>query len=250
MARTLLDLTQTILSEMTSDSVNSISDTIESTSVAEIIRQVYLEMVDEMDLPSNRKLVALEGLGDTAKPTHMRIPENVSEVKWVKYDKRTTVSGNKDYRDITWIDPNTFVTMVNARPSTDTTNYQVVQYDANIPLVIDKRNGPNYWTSFDDDYVVFDAYDNDVDSTLQSSKSIADVEFRPSLSLTDAAIPELPDNLQNTLYLRALSRAMADRKNQINPKVEQSERRMNIRAQRIKWRAQRLTDTGPNYSRK
>lgn len=250
MARTLLDLTQTILSEMTSDSVNSISDTIEATAVAEIIRQVYLEMVDEYELPSNRKLVALEGLGDTAKPTHMRMPDNVSSLKWIKYDKRLSVSANKEYGDVTWMAPSDFVTYVNSRPSTDTTNYQVVQYDTNIPLIIDKKQAPQYWTSFDDEYIVMDAFNSDVDSTLQSSKTICEVEFRPSMALTDSTVPELPENLVNTLYLRALNRCFVARKSTVNPKTEGSERRMNIRAQRRRWRSNRLADTGPDYSRK
>lgn len=250
MARTLLDLTQTILSEMVSDSVNSISDTIEATSVAENIRQVYLEMIDEYELPSNRKLVALEGLGDTSKPTHMRMPENVSSLKWIKYDTRTDVTANRSYATIHWMEPSDFVEYVNGRPSTDTTNYQVVQYDSNIPLIIDKRNGPSYWTSFDDEYIIFDAFDSDVDSTLQSSKCICEVEFRPTLALTDTAVPDLPQNLENVLFIRALNRSFVGRKGQVNPKTEQVERRMNIRAQRRKWRSNRLADTGPNYSRK
>lgn len=250
MARTLLDLTQTVLSEMTSDQVNSISDTIEATDTATIIRQVYLELIDEMSLPTNRMLVALEGLGDTNKPTHMRIPANVSSVKWIKYDTRVAVSGNKNYTDMTWLDPHAFVTLVSSRPSSDTTNYQTVAYDANISLVVNRRHAPQYWTSFDDDYVVFDGFDSAVDSTLQSSKTIADVEMRPTLSLTDDAVVDLPQNLVNLLYTRALGRCMASIKQQVNPKVEQSSRRLDIRAQRNKWRAGRHNDRGPDYSRK
>ena len=248
--RTVLDMTQGILSEMGSDSVNSISDTIEATSVAEVLRQVYFELIDEMDLPTNRKLVSLEGLGDTAKPTHMRIPENVSSVKWIKYDARTGVSTNKNYRDIKYMAPDEFVTLVTSRPSTDTTNYMVVQYDANIPLVIGVKDSPTYWTSFDDEYVIFDSYDEDVDSTLQSSKSICEVEYRPTFTLSDTFIPDLPENFFNNLYTQALTRCIANDKQQLNPKAEQAERRFRIRAQRNKWRSKRAGDTGPDYSRK
>jgi hypothetical protein len=248
--RTVLDMTQGILSEMGSDSVNSISDTIEATSVAEVLRQVYFELIDEMDLPTNRKLVSLEGLSDTTKPTHMRIPENVSSVKWVKYDTRNSVSGNKAYSTMHYMIPSDFVTLVNSRPSTDTVNYQVVQYDSNIPLIVGKTHHPTYWTSFDDEYIIFDSYKSSLDSTLQSSKSMCEVEFRPTFTLSDTFIPDLPENLFNNLYTQALTRCIANHKMQINPKAEQSERRFRIRAQRNKWRVKRATDSGPNYARK
>lgn len=248
--RTVLDMTQTILSEMGSDSVNSISDTIEATGVAEVIRQVYFEIIDEMDLHTNRKLVSLEGLGDLAKPTYMRIPENVSSVKWVKYDVRTDVAGNKAYQTISYLSPDEFITMVNSRPSTDTTNYQVIQYDTDIPIIVGVKSAPSFWTSFDDEYIVFDSFDEDVDSTLQSSKSICEVEYRPTFTLSDTFIPDLPENFFNNLYTQALTRCIANNKQQLNPKAEQAERRFRIRAQRSKWRSNRVGDSGPNFSRK
>jgi hypothetical protein len=52
MQSTVLELVQEILSEMGGDEINSISDTIEATDVATIMRRVYMEMVDEYSLPT------------------------------------------------------------------------------------------------------------------------------------------------------------------------------------------------------
>lgn len=234
---------------MDSDSVNSISDTIEATSVAEVVRQVYFDLVDEMDLPANDKLVALTGLGDTTKPTHMLIPQDVSEIRWIKYDKRTDTSGNKAYAPITYMEPQAFVTMINGRPSTDTTNYLVVPYDANVSLIIDKKHGPSYWTTFDDEYIVFDSYDSSVDSTLQSSKTIVSANYRPTFTLTDTFTPDLPENLFGLLYTQALARCFANQKQQVNPKIERQESRMRVRSQRNMWRTNRHLRDTTSYAR-
>lgn len=247
--RSLLDIVQGILVEMVSDEVNSISDTLEASSVANIVRQVYFEIIEEFGLPANKTLQALTGLGDVTKPTHMKIPQETSLVEWIKYDARISVSAQKLYRDIIFKDPLDFVTLVNARPSTDTINYQIVQWDANVPLVIGKKSAPTYWTSFDDEFVVFDSYNNVVDSTLQSSKSMCSVETRPIFIISDNFVPALPENLSNLLYIQALSRCMINFKDKVSPKIERQENRVRVRTQRSKWRQGRQKYQGPDYGR-
>lgn len=248
--RTVLDYVQTILTEIGGDQVNSISDTIEAADVASILRQVYYELVDEMSFPYTEKLLALTGLGNVNKPTHMGIPQEVAAVNWIKYDRRTEIAGNNAYTDMIELPTREFVSFVNSRPKSDADTYQVVYENANIPLVIDKTSPPQFWTSFDDKYIVFDAYDQDVDATLQSSKSICSVEARPVLILEDTQVPFLPDNLQNLLYTQTLSRCMLALKESVNPKIERQESRLRVRSQRNKHRASRKTyNDSINYGR-
>lgn len=250
MADTLLDIVQGILVEMSSDAVNSISDTIESEDVAKIVQTVYKEMVHEFDLPGKKDIRALDGLGDTDKPNYMQIPADISKILWIKYDCRAAVSDPKAYRTIPHKDPADFIEMVNSRDSTDTTNNKVVQHSANIPLVIAKLQAPSYWTSFDDDYIVFDSYDSVVDSTLQTSKSMCEVYEEPSLTIDDATVPDLPDNLIPVLYTQALNRCMVVMKTTLNPKTERNENRLRVRSQRNKWRQGRVLFEGPDWGRR
>lgn len=248
-ARNVLELVQDILTEMGSDEVNSISDTIEATSVANIMRQVYYEIVDEMSLPSTQTLQSLTGLGDTSRPNVMQIPDDASNIKFIKYDVRLNSTDNYNYRDIVYKCPDEFIRFVNGNPSTDTVNYQVVLWTPNVPLVIHKLKGPTYWTSFDDNYVVFDSYDSNVDSTLQSSKSIIISETRPDFFVEDTFIPALPENLENVLYIQTLNRCFADLKATLNAKGEREESRRRVRAMRNKNRHNSHTDR-VNYGRK
>lgn len=247
---TLLDLVQDILGELNSDEVNSISDTTEATTVAGIIRRVYRDIVSEQDVPSKMDIVNLTGLSDTSRPNIMQIPENVSRILWIKYDNRVDVAADRAYADIPYKDPLDFIAYVNARPDTDTTNYQVVQWSINMPLTIYKYAGPTCWTSFDDEYVVFDSFNIDVDSSLQASKSIAQVYKQPSLTLTDTAEVDLPENLESLLWHEAFNRASIALKSEQNPKNERNENRFRVRAQRNKWRQGRMKEDYPSYGRK
>lgn len=250
MAQTLLELVQNILTEISGDAVNSISDTQEATDVANIVGIVYRELIDELELPFNKELVALEGLADLARPNYMRIPQNVSMLEWIKYDTRQSVSANKEYTDMRFLAPADFVSFCNSRPDTDTTNYQIVFDDTNLPLVIGKKDAPAYWTTFDDGLIIFDSYDSDVDSTLQSSKSMAWAHIRPTFTISDDFVPDLPDNMFSVLHIHALNRVMADLRQAVNPKTERVESRLRVRSQRSKQRAQRKHLDWPDYGRK
>lgn len=245
--KTLLELVQDILSATDGDEVNSISDTIEAGQVATIVKQCYFDIIDEHDLPVNGAVVNLTGLADTAKPTHMKLPDSISKIEWIKYDTRESVSGDYTYSDMVYKDPDEFITFTNSRPASDTTNYQVVMYNADTPIVICKTSAPSFWTSFDDEYIIFDSYNTTVDSTLQTSKNICYGFERPELTIDDDSIPDLPENLFGYLEAQATAVCFSQLKQEVNPKAEQRERRLRIRSQRSKWRQGRMINDDVDY---
>jgi hypothetical protein len=66
-------------------------------------------------------------------------------------------------------------------------------------------------------------------------------------------VVNLPQNLGSLLYRTAEGEAYAVYKQSVNPKLEQKERRLRIRAQRNKHRTQQFENNtmngGPNYGR-
>jgi len=85
MKYTLLDMTQSILSSMSSDEVNSIGDTTESQQVAEIIRQKYFDIISRVPLPEMEQLVQLDPSLDATMPVLMYVPEGITDIAWMKY---------------------------------------------------------------------------------------------------------------------------------------------------------------------
>jgi hypothetical protein len=83
---TVLQATQRILSASNGDEIESISDTEEATRVAYTLRRCFRDIVVEQDLGHLGELVRLEQTGgDTAKPTLLRIPDNVTRIEWINY---------------------------------------------------------------------------------------------------------------------------------------------------------------------
>lgn len=85
MKYTLLDMTQSILSSMSSDEVNSIGDTTESLQVAEIIRQKYFDIINRVPLPDHEQLVQLDASLDDDSPVLMFVPNGIAGLTWLKY---------------------------------------------------------------------------------------------------------------------------------------------------------------------
>lgn len=85
MKYTLLDMTQTILSSMSSDEVNSISDSPESLQVANIIKQKYFDIINRVPLPEHEQLIQLDPSLDADSPVLMFVPDGVAHLSWLKY---------------------------------------------------------------------------------------------------------------------------------------------------------------------
>ena len=100
----LLAMTQDILSDMDSDEVNSINDSVESLQVAQIIKTTYFNIVNGRDYPHFNELFQLDSANDT-RPTHMKIPDTIENVHWIKYDVRKTELAKHQYTEIKYLTP-------------------------------------------------------------------------------------------------------------------------------------------------
>lgn len=214
---TLLAMTQSILSAMDSDPVDSIDETVESIQVADIIKEAYYDLVSLRDWPWLKQLSSLTGLGDVGTPTKMRMPELVGKVFWVKYNKK----------EVKYMHPDDFDNMVDARPAV------AGAVDSN-GFRIDRD--PSYWTSYDDDYIIFDAYNSAEESTLQGSNSKIYVTISPSWSQVDGFIPDIPEKFFPTLLAEAKSQAFVNLKQQSNNREEFKAKRGRVTMQNEAWR--------------
>jgi hypothetical protein len=254
MANTLLDLVQDILSTLDSDAVSSISDTVEADQVADIVKKTYRDIIDEYQLPGQRVITNLESVSDTDRPNLLKLPDDTQALIHWQYDTRLTPTDPLHYSPVEYKPPHEFLRYVNARNSSDVETYSVVYAVTDIPIIVDIRTGPMFWTSFDDKFIVTDNVNLDVDASLQASKTQAWLEKRWVFHKEDDFVINLPENLIALLYRTAENEAYALYKQTVNPKLEQKEKRLRIRAQRNKHRTQQYENNGmngaPNYGRK
>jgi hypothetical protein len=86
----------------------------------------------------------------------------------------------------------------------DDATVQVVTDFSGVDLLIRNDRMPSCWTSFDDEHVVFDAFDVTVDSTLQESKTIGRAKKRPVFNrFDDSFVPDIDPNKFPLFYNEA-----------------------------------------------
>lgn len=218
--RSLLDMVKEILSDMDSDEIESIDDTVESEQVVSILKSSYYAMMSNRDWPHLRRSIQITGLGDTTKPTHMKLQDGIKQMDFINYNKVKSGETRKRYERIEYLQPDHFLHKTNQRNS-DASDVTAVTDTGGIELLIKTDTPPTYYTSFDDEYVVFDSYDSAVDTTLQESKIQSQAYVMPSWTSEDTFIPDLPENAFTALVEEAKSRAMLRLKNQADQKAEQ-----------------------------
>lgn len=240
MARqTLLQIVQDILSYLDSDEVNSIDDTVEADQVATIVQDTYYYIADTFSLGVDSKLFNLQASGDSEKPTHMKMPANVRELKWVKYDVQTADNTDSSWREIDYLTPHEFCSMIAHRDESSADVTEVNDYDGSLLLIHNDR-APRYYTSFDDEYVVFDAHDSEVDSTLQSSKTQVYGEVAQTFSKTDSFEIPVPDKYLTLIKEEAKAQASVELKQITNNRSERRSRTQQIRMFNDKHRTKRF----------
>lgn len=249
---TLLEMVQDILSDMDSDEVNSINDTIEAQQVMRIVRTTYDEIINSRHWPHLQKLKQLEGLADTGKPTHMKIPDMVQYVQWLKYNKKDAANTDERLTEIVYLMPEKFLDLVHSR-SSSSSNVDIVYDDGSSigPLLIVNDVAPSFWTTFDDEYIVMDSYDSDTDNTLMASKTLCQVYEESIFTFSDTFVPDLPEKAFPYLLSESKSVAFNSINQNPNSKEEQRSRRQRTYLARDKRRQNKKQGLRyPNYGRK
>ena len=112
---------------------------------------------------------------------------------------------------------------------------------------------PQFWTTFDDEYIVFDSYDSATNATLPSSKTLCQVYEEPSFGTAelDTFIPDLPHKAFPYLLSEAKSVAFNSINQNPNQKEEQRSRRQRTYLARDKRRQNKKAGLlYPDYGRK
>ena len=233
---TVLQMAQDILSDMDSDEVSSINDTTEALQVAQILKTTYYEIIDQRDKWDHLgTLGTLNASGDSAKPTHMTLPSNVDLIEEIKYNKKTAVTDDDNFAEVYYKEPMSFMQLVNSRSSSSSDILEVTD-DSGVKLLIRTDQHPQYYTTFNDDTLVFDGYYSTLDSTLQASKTQYFGYVEPTFSILDGFTPTLPAKVFSHYLAEAKSVCFNTLKQMPNAKEEQKSRRQRYQVSREKRR--------------
>lgn len=241
-------MVQEILSDMDSDLVESIFDTVESEQVVTILKSTYYAMMSNRDWPHLRRSIQISSSLDPNRPTHMKLQDGIKELCFIKYNKEKLDATRKDFGDVKYLQPDHFLHKTNNEDSSSA-NVKIVKDFGGIDILVRTDRAPSYYTSFDDKYVVFDSYDSEVDTTLQESKVQAMAYVMPTWVSGDGFIPDLPENAFTILVEEAKSKASYKLRQQMDEKAEQEAARQN------RWMSRKARKVSgglkyPDYGRK
>lgn len=248
MKQDLLELTQSILASMDSDEVNSINDTVESYDIALLLRDVYYDICVELDLTAHETLFELEQSNDSSQPTLMYLPVNVSHLSWIKYDNKLSTETNSNYIEVKYWDFDDLLelqnTLKNMTTDVDEMTFCMGEGNEEFEIMYHTDRFPTKFTHIGNRLLIFDAVNEDEDTTLQKSKTMCGGLVYPTFTLEDTFTPDL-DASQFPYYRnRAKVRAFAEKKQAENREAASEARNQKILMQRRKTRI----DEGPGLS--
>lgn len=244
----LLEIVQEILTDISSDEVNSISDTEDSEQVAKHVRATYRALITKDKWPHTRRALTLNPRSDSAFPNYMIVKEDLKELISVYYNKAKLGEARKNYEELSYLDPDDFLMKLNKRDNTKA-NTDVIIDDSGIELLILNDKHPQWYTSFNDVDIVFDSYDSDVDATLQTSKVQAQGWIIPEFRLEDTFVPDLPVDGFSLLIEESISRSQFKMRQMVDTKAEQESARQRRTQSQKNWTVSGGTRY-PNYGRK
>jgi hypothetical protein len=231
----LLQLVQLTLSSLDGDEVNSISDTTESLQVAQCAQMVYNDLITVTDLPEQFQLFSLTASNDPTIPIVMYRPENIESIDWVKYQRtiQDDTTGQLWWTMLTPIGIEEFLKRQDGL-SLDAPN--VSQMNLSLPnttlqLLYYNDRSPDWYTSFDDNTLLFSSIDTTEDSTLQSSKTLCYGEFSTNFVPVDNFIPQFDSDVHQIWLHETKALASAEIRQVTNAKAEKSARKGWIKLQ-------------------
>jgi len=228
--KTLLEIVQDILTTMGSEPVNSISDTIEAEDVASLCERVYYETLIFHEVPDTKGLLKITAASDSEYPTHLIYPPSVNSIEHVWYDKST--NSTFEYGEVCYVEPLEFL----RRTDTVQENYVNVKDKlgtTNLRIRTDKM--PDFYTSFDNDWIVMDSYLSTVDDTIQEHKTRSYGAKYPDFNkFSDTAYPDMSEALFPYYIAECTSRAMDQFKGGTTQKIEQAARRQSAQVRNAK----------------
>lgn len=249
MKKTLLEIVQKCLNDISGDTVNSISDTTESLQLVEIVEDTYNNLMAKTEWKIEKGVFSLESVSSVLRPNYLKLPDAIEEIGEIKYNKQKDDEDRLNFQTLIYVSPVQFIDMTDSRNETLDNIVLVEDFDGTMLKIINDK-APTYWTSFDDKYIVFDSWDSAVESTMQgfNSKTIA-AKRRTTFLKQDNFVPDLPEDQFPLLIAMCKKRASQVLRQVEDPGASEDSLRLTRIRARKSWKARGGINT-VDYGRK
>jgi hypothetical protein len=235
MRYTLIQLVQRVLESIDSDEVNTIGETPESLSVANIIKENYNDIIGEIEPHEVHTLFHLDASTDDTKPCLMYLPENISRIELLQYNVGT-ITDDVQLRTLEYMPLPEFMRMVGGLDSeADWVAHQTINWgEGDFTFKLRNDIWPTWWTSPDDKTILFDAYKSTEEDTLTSIRTYGEGFRIPSFQMVDTYTPELDARSFQLLLQKSKAQASIELKQVENTDAKAKARRNQLLAYKTK----------------
>jgi len=239
----LLSIVQKVAIALGSDEVSSIDSTPDSRDIASIAEDVYYELMAKRDWPHMTALTKANSLSNSDKPNYLSIPEEVSELRFVSYNTRTSSQTKDNFVPVEYVTPETFLIKSNKLNSSLSNVKTITDYNG-VTLYVRNDKAPSYYTTFDETKLVFDSYDSSVESSLQGFKSQLLVSKAPAFEKNNNSfVPNLPSEAFPLFLSELISTASIILNREPNQKEEAKAQRQRRRMAGKSWTVTKPLET-------
>lgn len=234
--KTLLKMVQLIGERIGSDEIDSLNETIEATEIVSILELAYDEILDRRDwefLRDRTLRMKARAVGDN-KLFNLDIPTAVTKIQCLKY---RDINGK--FPELTYVEPCLFIERLDGRNAGDD-NVTEIANDDGVLLKIITDKSPTFFTSFDEDTISFDAYDETRGTGNQAGDTVILANVKPVMDFTDptAKFP-IPERMGTLLLNEAMATAGLQLRQIIDSRAERIARRQGIKLRELEPRTTR-----------
>lgn len=251
-----LQVVQKTLSAMDGDEVNSCSDSTEALQVLDHAETVYNDLIVQAQLPEQYQLFSLVPSNDTTAPIVMHRPSHIESIDWVKY-KRTladTTDGKLYWTLLIPIMVDDFLKRSDGLSIDDPNVAQMTLHLPNTKLEVlyYTDRSPDYYTTFDDETLLFSSIDLAVDDTIQNSKTLCYGIYSTDFQKTDRFTPVFDSDVHQLWLHETIARCQALMRQLPDAKSEKQARKawVNLQDSKPGINTGSYYNKLPNYSRK
>jgi hypothetical protein len=247
---TLLEIAQEIASAMDSEELNSLNDTQESQQIALLLKGVYYDCITDTNFPELNVLFQLNASGDESKPVLMTVPEDITLVKNIRYNIKEDGEVHANWKELEPVPFVDFLGYQNSLRDMDNSGSMELEIDGESFEIMYRTNQhPKYYTSVQNKYIIFDAYDNSIDAALQKAKTLCEGVRFPEFVMDDNFIPPFDPTQFRYFIQKAKTRAFIELKQTQNPEAAGEARRQKIIIQKRKRRVPEIAEISKIKSR-
>lgn len=187
----LLELVQLIMADLSLEEVENFEDSEEATQVALFIRDTFYNVMGSSDWRFNEKMISLESYANNSKPVLMRLPPNVVNIGKVQYLDEET--GNMT--TVKYIEPELFIEELGERNvGTNVKTYTGCVGESAVPIKVFTNRSPRFYTSFEEDVLCFDSFNQKYDDNLQTHKSLCWAYQMPVFQIDNDFEIDMPED--------------------------------------------------------